>query len=560
MNAGRALRVKKHPFEPPRLVPAIANSARRRNAVRRSLAVICVGTLLAACSGTADTGTSPDISESTASATRSSEVTSRSPAESSSTLPSQRERAANELNALASAQMPTWRSVSSSPESSALDDLVIDEDLADAQDVAAEAGLPVGDQLAAEAVDPVGWMALTIDIGRLRALNPVRMARSAAIVATAMEAAVRANQGIRASPAPRSESPELDRSVDAKVRLPSERFTPKGPADSVAAASAAASSLRTLFPVDVQRIDTALANATNAVVLSGKWSVADIAQAWESGAAVGRVVAANSAGDGSALEGNFDAAGSAKWVPTPPVYGQAVDPGAGAWTRWDQCSVDASRVARAADLLAEADVEMASRQLMAQQLRLTDGDRRLVAEWELGPGSVTPTGVWLATLSDQLQDRNIRVEDQVSALAVLSSVLADTAVEVWDLKYRFGTERPITKIRRDLNPAWSPIVVTPAFPGFPSGHSASSAAAATVLSTFFPDQAERFIQAAAEAGDSRVNGGIHFWYDNRFGIEVGSEIARSCLASWLGERGAADVLAPPDAATILDRAELASSP
>lgn len=538
---------------------SIANSAWRRGLGSRTLTFVCVGALLGACSGTSHPGVSPERSEPTTSVTPPAEVPTSS-TESSSPLASQRDRVANELEALVSAKLPAWRSVSLAPAPDASDELAIDADLAKAQDAAANVGLPAADQLAVEAVDPVGWMALTIDIGRLRALNPVRMARVAAIVATAMDSAVRANQSIDADASPRSGSADLDRSVDAKVRLPSELLTPQGPADSVVAASAAASALRSLFPTDVQRIDVALANATNSITLSGKWSVNDISHAWESGAAFGRVVAANSVGDGSAIEGAFDPAGGKDWVPTPPVYGRAVDPVAGAWTRWDQCSLDSTRVTRGSDLLAGADVGQASRQLVAQQLLLTDGDRRLVGEWELGPGSATPTGVWLKTLSDQLQDRNIRVEDQASALAVLSTVLADTAVEVWDLKYRFGTERPITKIRRDIEPAWSPIVVTPAFPSFPSGHSASSAAAATVLATMFPDQADRFLQSAAEAGDSRVNGGIHFWYDNRFGIEVGSEIARSCLARWLAQPGTADVPALPETSEILDRATFVSRP
>jgi membrane-associated phospholipid phosphatase len=97
----------------------------------------------------------------------------------------------------------------------------------------------------------------------------------------------------------------------------------------------------------------------------------------------------------------------------------------------------------------------------------------------------------------------------------------------WDEKYRSNRIRPETAIRKYIDPKWKPFLQTPPFPEYLSGHSTISSAAATILTHFFGDNfaytdtvEERFglkkrsftsfKQAAAEAGISRLYGGIHF--------------------------------------------------
>jgi len=89
-------------------------------------------------------------------------------------------------------------------------------------------------------------------------------------------------------------------------------------------------------------------------------------------------------------------------------------------------------------------------------------------------------------------------------------------------------------IRAKLDPDWLPLVNTPPFPEYPSGHSVQSAAAAEVLTDLFGDRYaftdqthadrgylprsfESFQAAAAEAAISRLYGGIHY----RSAIEQG---------------------------------------
>src|SRR5881394_354375 len=94
---------------------------------------------------------------------------------------------------------------------------------------------------------------------------------------------------------------------------------------------------------------------------------------------------------------------------------------------------------------------------------------------------------------------------------------------------------------------WSPLLTTPPFPTYTSGHSTFSAAAAAVLAGFFKSdkisfttQSENpaahsrtfksFSQAAAEAGESRIYGGIHWDFDNTAGLAEGKKVGQYVIS------------------------------
>jgi len=97
----------------------------------------------------------------------------------------------------------------------------------------------------------------------------------------------------------------------------------------------------------------------------------------------------------------------------------------------------------------------------------------------------------------------------------------------WDEKYRSNRIRPETAIRKYIDPNWRPLLQTPPFPEYLSGHSCISSTSAVILTSYFGDSVHytdnveqkyglvprsftSFKQAAAEAGMSRFWGGIHF--------------------------------------------------
>jgi hypothetical protein len=134
--------------------------------------------------------------------------------------------------------------------------------------------------------------------------------------------------------------------------------------------------------------------------------------------------------------------------------------------------------------------------------------------------------------------------------ALLNTATADALIACWDAKYTDNFWRPVTAIQfagdSSINPAtesdptWTPLIVTPNFPSYTSAHSTVSGAAATILTALFgPDHAfstgsdglpgvtrsfRSFYAAAAEAGQSRIYGGIHFQFDNRGGLASGHDL------------------------------------
>ncbi|QLF69098.1 vanadium-dependent haloperoxidase [Peteryoungia desertarenae] len=158
--------------------------------------------------------------------------------------------------------------------------------------------------------------------------------------------------------------------------------------------------------------------------------------------------------------------------------------------------------------------------------------------------SPTPPGHWIAIALDALDMVDADGAKSADLLARLGVGLADAFIGCWYSKFDFDLIRPVTYIRKVMDPTWEPILITPPFPEYPSGHSTQSGAAATVLTAFFGENfafiddthvddglAARsfpsFWAAAEEAGISRLYGGIHF----RAAIDRGLDQGR-CIGEY----------------------------
>jgi hypothetical protein len=72
-------------------------------------------------------------------------------------------------------------------------------------------------------------------------------------------------------------------------------------------------------------------------------------------------------------------------------------------------------------------------------------------------------------------------------LAQLAAALADSAIVTWHEKAEFNFWRPVTAIRaEDGDPTWEPLITTPPFPEYPSGHATDCFVGAEVLQAAFP--------------------------------------------------------------------------
>lgn len=158
--------------------------------------------------------------------------------------------------------------------------------------------------------------------------------------------------------------------------------------------------------------------------------------------------------------------------------------------------------------------------------------------------SPTPPGHWITIARIVLDDQNADAVMRADALARVGIGLADAMIACWQAKFAFDLLRPITYIRANIDPAFTPMLITPPFPEYPSGHSTLSGAAAEILTVVFgadvafvdntheddglPARSFANFQAAAEeAGMSRLYGGIHFPAAIDRGLDQGR-----CVAGW----------------------------
>lgn len=186
---------------------------------------------------------------------------------------------------------------------------------------------------------------------------------------------------------------------------------------------------------------------------------------------------------------------------------------------------------------------------------------------------VTPVGVFNPAARQLSAARGTTLSENARTFALLNMAISDGAVAVFDTKYHYNFWRPETAIRftgdddnsrTDPDFAFTPFIVTPCFPGYPSAHGALSGAAREVLERIFSPATEsitlsnpampgitlnytKLRQITDDISDARVYGGIHYRFDQDEGAELGRKVgeyilknhlepARSCLDNTSGRR------------------------
>ena len=179
---------------------------------------------------------------------------------------------------------------------------------------------------------------------------------------------------------------------------------------------------------------------------------------------------------------------------------------------------------------------------------LSDEQKAVARFWSDDPMlSPTPPGHWISIALQVLDRENAPAGRRADLLARLGITLADAFIGCWHEKFVHDYVRPVTVINRLIDPKWQTLLTTPPFPEYPSGHSTQSGAAAAVLTAAFGDdfafddathEADNikprhyasFRAAAAEAGISRLYGGIHFRSAIERGLEQGYCIGAHAVA------------------------------
>jgi hypothetical protein len=321
-----------------------------------------------------------------------------------------------------------------------------------------------------------------------------------------------------------------------------------------ALSAAARAHFRNTGPTGQRAMTMIEAELSEAVVEGLPPDVADRSAAY--GRAVAEHVLAWSAGDGGAVVENMGfpleyalADGPGHWVPTSAISQQQRP----LLPNWGANRAFAMPDGAACDLPpppaydeAEGSPFWTEAREVYDVTRALTADQRAVARfWSDDPMlSPTPPGHWISIAIQVLDHEDAPAARRVDLLARLGVTLADAFIGCWHTKYQYDLLRPVTYVRRLIDPKWEPLLITPPFPEYPSGHSTQSAAAAEVLTAFFgegyafrdatheadgipPREYRDFRAAAREAALSRLYGGIHF----RSAIERGLEQGR-CVGAY----------------------------
>jgi hypothetical protein len=232
----------------------------------------------------------------------------------------------------------------------------------------------------------------------------------------------------------------------------------------------------------------------------------------------------------------------ATWKPTPPAYMDAIEPH---WNKIRPFAIDSARqftpapptlfsTARSSQFFKEAD------EVYKMGKELTEEQRQIASFWDCNPfvmnvkghvmfatKKISPGGHWMNITNVACKKVNAGFVQSTEAYALVAIALVDGFISCWDEKYRSRVIRPETYINQYIDEDWVPLLQTPPFPEYTSGHSVISGASAITLTSLFgenfafTDSTEiefgltarsftSFEQAAEEAAISRMYGGIHY--------------------------------------------------
>lgn len=217
-----------------------------------------------------------------------------------------------------------------------------------------------------------------------------------------------------------------------------------------------------------------------------------------------------------------------EWRPTAPIFmNTPAEPFAGEWRLYFADNPAAYPIKGPLSPNSPAYVA-ATREVINIKQSLTPAQQTAADEWHLDAGSVTPPGVWNQRLRAMLMTSGEQV-DEIRLFAAANKAMYDAMVVCWHYKYTYWTERPITASERLGLGAFTPRLVTPPFPSYPSGHSTVSGAVAKVIAAYVPSLEAEANRLAREAADSRLWGGIHFTFDNDDGLVLGQLVGAAAI-------------------------------
>lgn len=248
--------------------------------------------------------------------------------------------------------------------------------------------------------------------------------------------------------------------------------------------------------------------------------------------------------------------GEGSWQPTPPDFMEPIEPN---WNTLRTFILDsASQFSPGDPTTFSTDTSSLffkeCRQVYETVNNASDEQIEIAQFWDCNPNAslhtghvmqfqqkISPGAHWMLIASVATRKKDLPLMERARVFASLAISMADGFISCWTEKYRTVVIRPETYINSYIDKSWRPILQTPAFPEYTSGHSVVSGASATMLTMLlgdnfdFTDDTEvefglpirsfdSFNAAANEAAISRLYGGIHYMPAIKNGVQQGRRL------------------------------------
>lgn len=227
------------------------------------------------------------------------------------------------------------------------------------------------------------------------------------------------------------------------------------------------------------------------------------------------------------------------WRPTPPDAHAGAEAGAPAATPFLLTSTAQLRPGPPPPL----DSAAHQRDLAeVRDLGRKDGATRTAAQTAVATyWAGSELAVQVGVLRALLRTQGLGVVAGAHLLSVFHRVTVDAALASFEAKYHYVLWRPVTELREGGLTDWAPLIDTPAFPEYPSGHTVFAGAAAAVLTALVGPGPRTPLavggrtfstwqQLVTENVDARVWDGIHYRTSDEVGADLGRRVAAVALA------------------------------
>lgn len=244
------------------------------------------------------------------------------------------------------------------------------------------------------------------------------------------------------------------------------------------------------------------------------------------------------------------------WKPTPPDYMDGIEPH---WNKIRTVVLDSADQYVPVppvefNLTKGSEFQKQLMEVYEKGQGIDDESREIASFWDCNPyvshhrghamfatKKITPGGHWIGIVSIATRQSDNKFDETINAYTNVSISLFDAFISCWDEKWRSLVVRPETLINQHMDEQWAPLLQTPPFPEYTSGHSVISRAAAVTLTHLYGDNFSfldttemeyglparsfrSFIHASEEAAISRLYGGIHYRMAIDEGVTQGQKV------------------------------------